>query len=69
MKNRTKAWRRYQDHIADVRHENRKDFYSVWSFGGEKKWKMMYGRSQKIYRAKKLGFEYPTQTTYQLLDA
>ncbi len=68
MTERTKAWRRHREVVANNRHENRKDFYSAAFYFGEKKWKLMYGRRQKIHRAQKLGFEYPIKTTSQLLD-
>ena len=69
MTERTKAWRRHREVVANNRHENRKDFYSAaaW-FQGEKKWKMMGTRKQKLHRAQQLGFDYPIKTTSQLLD-
>lgn len=35
----------------------------------EKKWKMIYLRSEKLIRAKQLGFDYPRKSTRQLLDS
>lgn len=70
MENRSRAWRRYKTVVANKRHAYRKDFYSAASlFAGEKNWKQMYGRTNKIHRAFKLGFDYPIITTAQLLDA
>ncbi len=34
----------------------------------EKNWKMLYLRSEKLFRAKQLGFDYPKKTVRQLLD-
>jgi hypothetical protein len=34
----------------------------------EKNWKMVYLRSEKLSRAKQLGFDYPKKTVRQLLD-
>lgn len=34
-----------------------------------KKWKEVYLRSEKMRRAKQLGFEYPKKSTRQMLDA
>ena len=34
----------------------------------EKKWKNVYTRSEKLHRAKQLGFEYPILTEKKLLD-
>jgi hypothetical protein len=34
----------------------------------EKKWKMLYLRSEKLKRAKQLGFDYPLKSSRQLLD-
>jgi predicted protein tyrosine phosphatase len=35
----------------------------------EKKWEKVYTRSEKLHRAKQLGFEYPILTEKKLLDA
>ncbi len=62
---RNRAWRRFKKHINkghDIISDQNICKYS------EKNWKMLYGRSEKIIRARQLGFEYPKQTTRQLLD-
>lgn len=34
----------------------------------EKNWKLLYLRSEKLLRARQLGFDYPIRTTRQLLE-
>ena len=36
-------------------------------YKAEKKWKLMYTRSEKIHRAKQLGFEYPVKNMREIL--
>lgn len=55
---RGRAWRRFQQ--RKYRHKNLcQTQHSRSYFCGEKNWSLMYGRKEKIYRAKKLGFVYP----------
>jgi len=60
---RTRAWRRFQN-----RRTNGNGMGSDNPFTPEKNWKLMYGRKDKVVRAKQLGFDYPALTTRQLLD-
>jgi len=41
---------------------------NAYVYKGEKNWKYMYSRSNKMHRAKQLGFEYPRRSTRQMLD-
>jgi hypothetical protein len=59
MNTRTKAWRRHREVVANNRHEARKDYYAAACFFGEKNWKLMYGRSEKILRARKRNDDHP----------
>jgi len=60
---KNRAWRRYKNHI-----KKRKGMGSEEKWKPEKKWKMVYLRSEKLIRAKQLGFHYPRKNTRQLLD-
>jgi hypothetical protein len=51
---RGRAWRRLQHRMSKGKSET-----SLEIFKPEKKWKMLYLRSEKLKRAKQLGFEYP----------
>jgi len=62
---RNRAWRRFKKYVNT---DQSVTSYQSKYKGSEKNWKMMYGRSEKIIRARQLGFEYPKQTTRQLLD-
>lgn len=61
---RNRGWRRFQSHT----HNGRGMGCNEQTYKGEKNWKHMYGRSEKILRAMQLGFDYPKVTTRQLLD-
>ena len=61
---RDRGWRRSQKRAKDKR-QNSKD---AIKFKGEKNWKMMYLRSEKLKRALRLGKTYPIRRTNQLLD-
>ncbi|EBH8639406.1 hypothetical protein DUD96_17495 [Salmonella enterica subsp. enterica serovar Thompson] len=59
---RTRDWRNAQkrrNKSLDVRK-------TLLTFRGEKNWKMLYTRSDKLLRAAQLGLEYPRITNQQL---
>lgn len=59
---RTRDWRNAQkrrNESLDVRK-------TLLTFRGEKNWKMLYTRSDKLLRAAQLGLEYPRITSQQL---
>ena len=59
---RTRGWRN-----AQKRRNNSRDVHSaLLTFRGEKNWKMLYTRSDKLLRAAQLGLEYPRITNQQL---
>jgi hypothetical protein len=60
---RGRAWRRLQNRMNQGKNEG-----SMEIFKPEKKWKMLYLRSEKLKRAKQLGFDYPMRTSRQVLD-
>ncbi|MEZ5590562.1 MAG: hypothetical protein R3F53_07600 [Gammaproteobacteria bacterium] len=60
---RDRAWRRFKDSV-----NHNRDMGSAGKWKPEKKWKMVYLRSEKLTRAKQLGFEYPRKNVRQLLD-
>jgi hypothetical protein len=60
---RGRAWRRLQHRMSKGKSET-----SLEIFKPEKKWKMLYLRSEKLKRAKQLGFEYPVKNSRQVLD-
>ena len=60
---RSSAWRRFKRHI-----KNGNGMGTKGAWKPEKNWKMVYLRSEKLRRAKQLGFQYPTLTARQLLD-
>lgn len=61
-KSRNRNWR-----IAQKQRNKSRDTNSrLLTFRGEKNWKMLYTRSDKLLRAAKLGIEYPRITTQQL---
>lgn len=63
-KNRDRAWRRFQNsNKAKAKGREKKTHYKP-----EKRWKLMYLRSEKLKRAIRLGMSYPIRTTNQLLD-
>mgnify|MGYP000055551893 CR=1 FL=1 len=51
---RNRCWRRFKNKI-----NRSKGMGCDELFKPEKKWKMVYTRSEKLSRAKQLGFEYP----------
>lgn len=59
VKLRGRAWRRKQkfkpSHQAKINYQQQTT--ECWCL--EKSWKLMYGRHEKLRRAKKLGFLYP----------
>lgn len=61
---RDRGWRRSQKRVKDKR-QNPK---GANKFKGEKNWKMMYLRSEKLKRALRLGKSYPIRRANQLLD-
>lgn len=60
---RTRAWRRFK---SSINQGNGMGSNHLWK--PEKKWKMMYLRSEKLARAKQLGFDYPRRNARQPLD-
>jgi len=71
---RGKAWRRSKEttkQAASARVEKIRENRSPglkFQFPGEKRWKDMAGRSNKIRRGRQLGFEYPRKTQRDILD-
>ena len=49
------SWRRYQNQV----HKHKGMGTDPYNFKPEKNWKMVYTRSDKLKRAKQLGFDYP----------
>lgn len=62
--NRNKAWRQARHKVKRAN----KAQISDKRFAPEKKWKLMYLRSEKLHRAKQLGIDYPSKTLRQTLD-
>lgn len=60
---RGRAWRRLHNRMNRGKNES-----SLEIFKPEKKWKMLYLRSEKLKRAKQLGFDYPVKNSRQVLD-
>lgn len=60
---RPRAWRR-----SINRTKARKDFEGLPTVRPERNWKHMYLRSEKLSRAKQLGFDYPRKRGRQVLD-
>lgn len=61
---RNRALRRSQARKHGSDHTARPSIYKP-----EKNWKLLYLRSEKLLRARQLGFDYPIRTTRQLLEA
>ena len=61
---RSRAWRRFKNNINKGKGMGTEDNWKP-----EKKWEMVYLRSEKLIRAKQLGFDYPRKNTRQLLDS
>jgi len=59
---RTRGWR----HAQKRRNKSRDVHTGILTFRGEKNWKMLYTRSDKLLRAAQLGLEYPRVTHQQL---
>ena len=59
---RTRNWRNAQKQ----RNKSRDVRKPLLTFRGEKNWKMLYTRSDKLLRAAQLGLEYPRITNQQL---
>jgi predicted protein tyrosine phosphatase len=60
--NRDKGWRQKK---AQQKEKNRSK--KTYKYPEEKNWKMMYLRSEKLKRAKQLGFDYPIKTMREKL--
>lgn len=60
---RSQAWRRFQ--AKTHKHRGMGSDKSEWK--SDKRWKFLYTRSEKIKRAKQLGFEYPRKNMLTLL--
>jgi hypothetical protein len=60
---RGRAWRRLVNELNSSKGMGSK---KIWK--PEKSWKMMYFRSRKLFRAKKLCFEYPRKSYRQLVE-
>jgi hypothetical protein len=59
---RTRGWRNAQKQLNKSR-----DVHAAFlTFRGEKNWKKLYTRADKLLRAAQLGFEYPRVTNQQL---
>jgi hypothetical protein len=60
---RNRAWRRFNNYnkIGKGQASNK-------IIKPEKKWKMMYTRSEKLVRAKQFGFEYPRKKLVSIID-
>lgn len=59
---RNRSWRIAQKQRSKSRDTNN----GLLTFRGEKNWKILYTRSDKLLRAVKLGIEYPRITKQQL---
>lgn len=59
---RNRGWRNAQKR----RNKSRDAHKALLTFRGEKNWKMLYTRSDKMLRAAQLGFAYPRITNQQL---
>ncbi|POP42022.1 hypothetical protein CHU32_16665 [Superficieibacter electus] len=60
---RNRDWR-----MAQKRRNKSRDVHTaLLRFRGEKNWKMLYTRSDKVLRAAQLGIEYPRLTNQQLV--
>jgi len=64
-KERVRAWIRFKSHIKLGKGQGSG---SCNIEKPEKKWKMMYCRSNKLARAKQLGFEYPRKKLTDRID-
>ncbi|KAF1015830.1 MAG: hypothetical protein GAK31_01309 [Stenotrophomonas maltophilia] len=60
---RTRAWRR-----ARARHYGCNHAAPMQAVKPVKNWKLLYMRSEKLNRARQLGFIYPILSTAKLLD-
>ena len=60
---RDRAWRRFTSHVKKGKGMGSKEDWKP-----EKNWKMVNFRSEKLVRARQLGFDYPKLSTRQLLD-
>ncbi|NLD14764.1 MAG: hypothetical protein GX665_06690 [Gammaproteobacteria bacterium] len=61
---RSRAWRRFKTKMKAKRDSKSQKSKEK----PEKNWKLMYIRSEKLVRAKKLGIDYPIKTARQILD-
>ena len=60
---RNRGWRRLQKFIKSTKRSS----HISNKCKHEKNWKLLYTRSVKLRRAKKLGNEYPKKTVHQVL--
>ena len=60
---RNRAWRRFKAHVKKGKGQG-----SDGKWKPEKKWKMLYLRSEKLSRAKQLGIEYPRKNSRHLIE-
>ena len=63
MNERTSAWRRHKNRVNKGR-----GMGSAPTWKPEKKWRLIYLRSEKLARAQQLGMEYPRKGMRQMLD-
>jgi len=61
---RGRAWRRSKSRCKSRKNSAQSEETS----SSEKNWKLMYMRSDKLRRSRKLGTEYPKRTIRQILD-
>ncbi len=61
--NRNRAWRRFKKLIRKGKGQGTEKKWKP-----EKKWKMLYLRSEKLARAKQLGIEYPRKNSRHLIE-
>lgn len=61
---RNKAWRKFKAKVKSRKNGETRE--KQWI--GEKNWKLMYTRGEKLRRAKQLGIGYPKKTFRQTLD-
>jgi hypothetical protein len=60
---RSRAWRRFKSRLKKGKGQGTEEKWKP-----EKKWKMLYLRSEKLARAKQLGIDYPRKNSRQLIE-
>lgn len=65
---RGRAWRRHQHRRNKPEHRTSVPSCHRVNVHGDKKWKLMYFRKNKLFRAKQLGTVYPPQNPIAELD-